>query len=74
MATKPKNAKGIRLTYTMLAFLQHLADEGRGLDQSDVVRALVVAEMKRWEDLNRKPFPPVPANGSGSDAVDLSGE
>ncbi len=54
---KQESPKGVRLAPHLRAFVEHLAKQN-GQDSSEVIRGLIVQELKRWEDLHRKPFEP----------------
>lgn len=54
MAKRP--AFGVPLPLLMEAFLKQLVVEGRAQNAREAVRGLIWQEMKRWEDVNRRPF------------------
>lgn len=61
---------GVNLPPTMEAFLAQLVREGRAQNPREALRGLVWQEMKRWEDMNRKPFPTVEGEAQEGEGED----
>lgn len=47
---------GVPLPPMLEAFLKQLVIEERAQNSREAMRGLIWQEMKRWEDLNRRPF------------------